>query len=113
VGGEDVVIMDGSKNKEAAMKWVDYLMTADAQKIMATVGVVPTLSSLTGDPSLPPYFAVFMEQLKTAQARVPSPKWSDMDTAIANAFTRMLKGQQTVQQALDQAADEINALIKQ
>ncbi len=111
VGGEDVVIMDGSKNKEAAQKWVTYLMSADAQKMMAAVGQMPTLSSLTGDPALPEYFSVFMEQLKTAQARVPSPKWSDMDTAINNAYQRILKGDQTVQQALDQAADEINALI--
>lgn len=111
VGGEDVVILDGSKNKEAAQKWVTYLMSADAQKMMAAVGQMPTLSSLTGDPALPAYFSVFMDQLKTAQARVPSPKWSDMDTAINNAYTRMLKGDQTVQAALDQAADEINALI--
>jgi len=113
VGGEDVVVMDGSKNKEAALKWVDYLMSADAQKSMAEVGVMPTLSSLTGDSSLPEYFSVFMEQLKTAQARTVSPKWDDIDTAINNAYQRMLKGDQTVQESLDQAATEINALIAQ
>lgn len=111
VGGEDVVITDGSKNKEAAQKWVTFLMSADAQKMMAEVGQIPTLSSLTGDPALPQYFAVFMDQLKTAQARVPSPKWSDMDTAISNAYQRILKGDQTVQASLDQAATEINALL--
>ena len=113
VGGENVVIMDGSKNKEAAMKWVDYLMSPEAQKMMAQVGVMPTLSSLTGDPSLPSYFNIFMQQLKTAQARVVSPKWNDMDTAINNAYQRILKGNQTVQQSLDQAATEINALLAQ
>ncbi|MEI7847062.1 MAG: extracellular solute-binding protein [Chloroflexota bacterium] len=112
VGGEDVVVLDGSKNKEAAGKWVEYLMSIDAQKIMAEVGVMPTIASLTGDPSMPAHFAVFMEQLKTAQARVPSPKWGDMDGAIGNAYQRMLKGDQTVQAALDQAAEEINALLK-
>jgi len=112
VGGEDVVIMDGSTNKEAAARWVSYLMTAEAQKTMAEVGVMPTIASLAGDPSMPAHFAVFMEQLKTAQARVPSPKWSDMDTAISNAYQRILRGDQTVQAALDQAATEINALLK-
>lgn len=111
VGGEDVVVMDGSKNKEAAMKWAAYLLSADAQKMMAAVGQMPTLSSLAGDPAMPAYFAVFQEQLKTAQARVPHPKWSDMDNAISNAYQRMLKGQQTPQKALDQAADEINKLL--
>jgi multiple sugar transport system substrate-binding protein len=111
VGGEDVVVLDGSKNKEAATKWVSYLMGVEAQKALAQVGVVPTISSLTGDADLPAYFTVFMEQLKTAQARVPSPKWSDMDTAINNAYQRILKGDQTPQAALDQAAKEIDALL--
>jgi ABC-type glycerol-3-phosphate transport system substrate-binding protein len=73
---------------------------------------MPTLSSLTGDPALPAYFSVFMEQLKTAQARTVSPKWDDIDTAINNAYQRILKGDQTVQASLDQAAEEINALLK-
>lgn len=111
VGGEDVVVLDGSTNKEAALKWVAYLMSSEAQKTMAQAGVIPTLSSLVGDSDLPAYFSVFMEQLKTAQARVPSPAWSDMDTAIGNAYQRILNGDQTVQESLDQAATEINALL--
>jgi multiple sugar transport system substrate-binding protein len=112
VGGEDVVVLEGSKNQEAAMKWAAYLLSPEAQKMMAEVGQMPTLASLAGDPAMPPYFAVFQEQLKTAQARVPHPKWGDMDNAINNAYQRMLKGEQTPQEALDQAADEINALLK-
>lgn len=112
VGGEDVVIFADSKNQEAAMKWLTFLMSETSQRMMAEVGVIPTLSSLVGDPGLPPYFGVFMEQLQTAQARVPHPKWGDMDGAINNAFQRMLRGEQTPQAALDQAADEINALLK-
>ena len=111
VGGEDVVVPEGSANQEAAMKWAAYLLTPEAQKMMAAVGQMPTLASLAGDPAMPPYFAVFQEQLKTAQARVPHPKWSDMDNAINNAYQRMLKGEQTPQEALDQAAEEINALL--
>ena len=112
VGGEDVVVLEGSKNKDAAMKWAAYLLSPEAQKMMAEVGQMPVLPSLTGDPAMPPYFAVFQEQLKTAQARVPHPKWGDMDNAINNAYQRMLKGEQTPQEALDQAAEEINALLK-
>jgi len=74
--------------------------------------VIPTLSSLKGDPGLPEYFGVFLEQLETAQARVPHPKWSDIDGAINNAFQRMLRGEQSSQEALNQAADEINALLE-
>lgn len=111
VGGEDVVILEGSKNQEAAMKWASYLLSPEAQKMMAAVGQMPVLTSLIGDASLPPYFTVFQEQLKTAQARVPHPRWSDMDNAISNAYQRILRNEQTVQAALDQAATEINDLI--
>ena len=111
VGGEDAVVFADTDQAEAAMKWVAFLLSADAQRMMAAVGVIPTRSSLVGDPSLPAYFDIFLQQLETAQARVPHPKWSDMDGAINNAFQRVLRGDQTVQQALDQAAGEINSLI--
>jgi multiple sugar transport system substrate-binding protein len=111
VGGEDVVVLEGSANQDAAMTWAAYLLSPEAQKMMAAVGQMPTLASLAGDPAMPPYFGVFQEQLKTAQARVPHPKWSDMDNAINNAYQRILNGDQTPQEALDQAAEEINALL--
>ena len=112
VGGEDVVIFAGSDSADAAMKWTAFLLGEESQKMMAEVGVIPTLSSLIGDPALPDYFDVFLTQLATAQARVPHPAWSDMDGAINNAFQRMLRGDQTPQEALDQAAVEINALLQ-
>ena len=113
VGGQDVVVFDGSQHKEAALEWVKFLLSEEAQLTMAARGVIPTLSTVIGDPSLPDYFGVFLEQLKTAQARVPHPKWGDMDGAINNAYQRMLRGEQTVQEALDQAAQEIDALLAQ
>jgi multiple sugar transport system substrate-binding protein len=112
VGGEDVVIFADSGHPEEAMKWAAFLLSEDAQRTMAEVGVIPTLSSLIGDPSMPEYFGVFLDQLETAQARVPHPAWSDMDNAINNAFQRMLRGDQTPQEALDQAAEEINLLLQ-
>ncbi len=112
VGGEDVVMFADSEYQDASLKWITYLMGEDAQRSLAQVGVMPTLSTLIGDSSLPPYFDVFLEQLKTAQARVPHPSWGDMDNAINNAFQRMLRGEQTPQEALDQAADEINTLLQ-
>ena len=36
-----------------------------------------------------------------------------MDNAINNAFQRMLRGDQTVQASLDQAAKEIDGLLAQ
>jgi multiple sugar transport system substrate-binding protein len=111
VGGENIVVFDSSEHKEAAMEWARFLLSEQAQLKMAERGVIPVLSTVIGNPGLPEYFGVFLEQLKTAQARVPHPKWGDMDGAINNAYQRMLRGEQTVQAALDQAAQEINALL--
>ena len=111
VGGEDVVVFETTENTEQALTWVAFLMSEEAQKLLAEVGVMPTLASLAGDASMPAHFEIFMEQLETAQARVPHPKWGEMDGAINNAFQRMLRGDQTVQEALDQAALEIDALL--
>ncbi len=113
VGGQNIVVFDGSQHKEAAMEWARFLLSEESQLKMAERGVIPTLSTVIGNPSLPDYFGVFLEQLKTAQARVPHPKWGDMDGAINNAYQRMLRDEQTVQEALDQAAQEINALLAQ
>jgi multiple sugar transport system substrate-binding protein len=107
VGGQNIVVFDGSEHKDAAMAWTRFLLSEEAQLKMAERGVIPVLSSVIG------YFGVFLEQLRTAQARVPHPKWGDMDGAINNAYQRMLRGEQTVQEALDQAAQEINALLTQ
>ncbi len=112
VGGQNVVVFDSSENKDAALAWAEFLLTEEAQLKMAERGVIPTLDTVIGDPSLPGYFPVFLEQLKTAQARVPHPSWGDMDGAINNAFQRALRGEQSVQEALDQAAQEIDALLQ-
>lgn len=111
VGGENVVLFVDSDVADAATTWISFLMSEESQKMMAEVGVIPTLSGLAGDADMPDYFDVFLDQLQTAQARVPHPGWSDMDNAINNAFQRMLNGDQTPQEALDQAADEINQIL--
>ena len=112
VGGEDVVVFADTDAKDVALAWTTYLMSEEAQLMLAEVGVMPTLSSLVGNEALPAYFNTFMVQLGTAQARVPHPAWSEMDNAINNAFQRMLNADQSVQEALDQAAIEIDALLK-
>jgi multiple sugar transport system substrate-binding protein len=83
VGGEDLVVFADTDQQGAALAWATYLLSEDTQRTMAEVGMIPTLSGLAGDGSLPAYFDIFMQQLETAQARVPHPKWSDMDNAIS------------------------------
>lgn len=111
VGGEDVVVSGSTQHSKEALAWVNYLLSEEAQVSMAKVGVMPVLKSLTGSKDLPSYFEVFMKQLETAQARVPHPKWTEMDDAINAAFTKILKDGKPVQDALDEAAKTIDGLL--
>ena len=111
VGGEDIVMFTDSDVTDEAWSWMTFLVSEESQKMMAEVGVMPARLELAEDPDMPECFGVFLEQLQTAQARVPHPRWSDMDNAINSAFQRMLNGDQTPQEALDQAADEINQVL--
>jgi multiple sugar transport system substrate-binding protein len=112
VGGQNVVAFEGGAGaSDATLAWIRYLTSPEAQLEMAAVGVIPVRADLAGDARLPDYFDVFLDQLATAQARVPHPDWPDMDNAIGNAFQRVLLGQQTPREALDQAAAEVDALL--
>lgn len=113
VGGQNVVIFEGSQHKDEAMLWAKFLLSEEAQLTIGETGAIPTLSTVQGNERLPEYYDVFMEQLKTAKARLPHPKWAEMDNAINNAYQYMLRDEKTVQQALDDAADEINKLIEE
>ena len=58
VGGQDVVVFYDTDVKEAALAWTSYLLSEEAQLMMAQAGVIPTLSSLVAtkhsQPTLPP-----------------------------------------------------------
>jgi multiple sugar transport system substrate-binding protein len=112
VGGEDVVLIEGSENEEAALKWMQFLVSEEYQTAMAEVGVIPTLRALTGNEALPAYFEVFMQQLETANLRTPSPHWNEMDNIINNAYQYMLRGEKSPQEALDDAVSEIDSLLR-
>jgi len=111
VGGEDIVVFDTVKDKAAALAFVRFMLSEPVQLAMGKVGQMPVLTSLAGNSELPAFFPTFQEQLKTAQARTPSPSWPKIDEAIGNAVLKALRGDATVQAALDEAALTVNGLL--
>jgi len=112
VGGEDIVLFQESQHKKEAQDFIRFMLSRQTQVTMGNIGQMPVLSELAGSSELPAYFSVFQEQLKTAKARTPSPAWPKIDEAIGTAVTLALKGQASPQQALDQAAQTIDGLLK-
>ncbi len=114
VGGEDIVMTQSSTNKEAAMEFMRYLLSQDAQLAMAKVGQMPVLQELGSQLSdINAYYAQFVEQLKTARPRPVTPAWAQMDTILQDEIRAAFRGEKTVQEALDEAASQADALLAQ
>lgn len=114
VGGEDIVMFQQSQNKEAAAEFMRFMLSLDTQMQMATVGQMPVLTATTDAANLaklPTYFGVFLEQLKTAQARTPIANWTKMEQILTDAGTAILNGSVTAQAGLDAAAAQIDPLL--
>ncbi|MFN8622916.1 MAG: extracellular solute-binding protein [Chloroflexota bacterium] len=111
VGGEDIVVFNTTQNKDASLAFTKFMLSEPVQLAMGKIGQMPVLSSLAGNAELPAYYPTFMEQLKTANARTPSPAWPKIDEAVGNAVLKALRGDADVQAALDEAAATVDGLL--
>jgi len=80
---------------------------------ISSQGQVPVLKSAIDSEAIKnhPYFAVFLEQLKTAKARTPHPAWSKMEEITTNVGNAILNGTVETQAALDEAATKLDELL--
>jgi multiple sugar transport system substrate-binding protein len=112
VGGEDLVMTSSCPDKPQAAEFARYMLGEDAQVAMAKVGQMPVLKDLGSTlTDIQPYYAAFAEQLQTAKPRLPNPQYPKIETIISTEVQKALKGEQTVQQALDSAAAQIDPLL--
>ncbi len=114
VGGEDIVMFQQSKNKEAAAEFMRFMLSLDTQMQMATVGQMPVLKTAAeGDnlAKLPEYFGIFLEQLQTSKARTPVATWTKIEQIITDTGTGILNATTTVQAGLDAAVAKIDPLL--
>ena len=111
VGGEDIAILSSTKNLDAAQKWVTFMTSDEAQRLMGATGQMPVFKPASSDPSYPAYFSAYNQQLETAKPRPVSPDYTKIDQALNDAFTKALQKKAPVQAALDEAASTINSLL--
>ncbi len=117
LGGEDFMMFKTSDaaHQDAAWKFVKFMAGKEAQTAMAKVGQMPVNLEAIEAPEVievMPLLPVFADALKTAKARPVTPKWGDMENIIATKVAEAITGQKAVQAAMDEAAAEIDALIK-
>ncbi|MGZ4699198.1 MAG: extracellular solute-binding protein, partial [Oryzihumus sp.] len=112
VGGEDLVMTSSCENKDQAAEFSRYMLSDEAQTAMAKVGQMPVLKDLGSKlTDIQPYYGVFAQQLQTARPRLPHPKYPKIEEIISTEVQKAFKGDETVQQALDAAARQIDPLL--
>jgi len=110
MGDYNWAIFSKTKHPEEAFKVVEYFASQD-KDMFKRFGQLPARSDIaippTGNALKDEALKVFVEQLKYAQPRGPSPEWPKISKAIQDAIQAALTGQMSPKEALDQAAEKI------
>jgi len=95
IGGSNMAVFKGSKNRDAAWKFVSYLMKPDVQvKWYQTVSDLPSVQkawnneTLAGDPQL----KLFGDQLDKAKAPPSIPTWEQIAAGVDTELEKIAKG---------------------
>jgi len=115
IGGENLVIFTGSKHTEEAWTFARWMLGEEPQKIMSKVGMIPTNIKAANEPTFleVPYMKEYVEQLETALPRTPNPQWGEMEGIFNLAVEKVLRGESDVTTALNQATQQIEAILKE
>jgi multiple sugar transport system substrate-binding protein len=114
LGGENMAIVKGGKNIDAAWELITWTQTPENLKLYLTeAGKLPSRQDMaedaawTGDPVL----KVFIDQLKVAKPRAYGPNYPEISNAIQEMLQAAISGQKAVDAAVADAAAKITPLL--
>jgi len=114
IGGEDLVMFANSKHPEEAWTFAQWMLSQEPQTIMAETGLIPAnkaaADAMKGMDI--PFVDTFVAQLETALPRTPIPQWGEVEAIFNLAFEKAIRGEQSAKEALDEAVNQINAILK-
>jgi multiple sugar transport system substrate-binding protein len=116
IAGDALVIPAGSKNPDAAWKWIEFL-SAPQNMLLHNLGtpenpttLLPPRASLLNDPRLfenNPLMQGFAEQMACGvYENITDPNWPAIEEALNEALGRAMYGEISAADALDEAAAE-------
>lgn len=114
MGGENVVVMNGAKQSDAAVKLAKFLTSAEGAKIYCDgSGQLSSRPDLQGKLKLSndAKLKVFEGQLADAHARAYGKDYPKISEAIQLSMQEPLTGASTPEAAAKKAADSINPLL--
>jgi multiple sugar transport system substrate-binding protein len=109
VGGSDLAVFKGSKNRDSAWKFVQYLSQPQVQvKWYQTASDLPSVQSAWDDSSLSgdKFLSKFGEQLKDAKSPPAIPTWEQVAAVIDGEVEKATIGNTS-------AADAVKAMQQQ
>jgi len=115
VGGENIVMFKTAKHKDAAWKFIQFVLSDEAQEAMIPTGQMPVTRSASSSAPIKEsgYFETYVEQLETALPRTPVASWTKIESILNTAFESVFREQSSAREALDQAAAQIDPLLAQ
>ena len=110
VGGEDISVFSTSKHPEEAYAFAKFMTSADVQLAMLKAGQLPILKSLVDSPEVQsdPVWSVYMKQMESAQARIPSPNNTNIQEIWSETITNIFLNGADVETELHNAAQLID-----
>lgn len=113
IGGENIVLFEGAEHPEEAMEFLRFTQSEEYQLRMSEVGQLTVQPGLLENEFFQdhPYYGLYLQQLENARARTPHPQWTSMEEILTDAGQLILRGELSAQEALDAAAEEIDALL--
>src|SRR5690625_2287757 len=102
-----------SNNKEAALKWMEYLTTEEAMNIYAENGGIPSIASvLEGMESEKPIFPIISEHIESYGYSVPTiPETQEILEILAEELSPAWVGEIESDEALENAQNQLEELL--
>ena len=117
LGGENFAIMANSDHIEEAWEYIKWTQRRDFVEEMYIEGDrMPSRSDVAEESDYwaqDPVLGAFLEQLEYAQARGPHPRWPELSDVVQIAMHEAMTGQKTPEEALNDAAAEIQEILSE
>lgn len=111
---DNLIMMKSCKDKKAAWKFIEFFYQPALREEWAkTFGMIPELQSVAETDFIKksPQWTQFMKLLPTGKFVPLHPKWTKIADEIVTGVQQALMGEKTPKEALDAAADRVNAAM--
>lgn len=116
IGGEDLVMFQNTKHEKESWEFMKFMDSKKVQiELEQKANLMPTNKEAASDPKVTsdPIEKLYLDQMKNVWARIPNPKFEEMNNKIQKAFEAAIRHKGNPKDLLDQLAKDMDALFAQ